>query len=344
MVFRDRNVMNMESHCHESVRALTDLQGRRINYLRLSVTDRCNLRCRYCMPADGVQWLPRHDILRFEELERIARQAVALGLDKIRLTGGEPLVRKGVVSFLERLAAVPGLHSLVLTTNGLLLEQMASDLRRAGVQRLNVSLDSLRPATFAQITRGGDLHQVLVGIAAAQAVGFPPVKLNVVVMRGVNDDELADFAQLTVQEAYTVRFIEYMPTTNDAEWRSTWVSGREILHHLERRYSLQALPTVDPSGPARYFRIAGAAGQIGIITPVSNHFCDRCNRIRVTASGVAKGCLFARGGVDLKPYLRQGDEAVREALRQIATNKPAWHNLLSPRPECAPFSMAAIGG
>ncbi len=333
-----------ESQSVPSLGRLTDLQGRRINYLRLSVTDRCNLRCRYCMPAEGVPWLPPQDILRFEELERIARQAIALGLDKIRVTGGEPLVRKGVIAFLERLVAMSGLRSLVLTTNGLMLAQMAGDLRRAGVERLNVSLDSLRPETFSRITRGGDLQQVLDGIAAAEAAGFPPVKINAVVMRGVNDDEVADFAELTLRQAYTVRFIEYMPTLNDAEWRSSWVAGGEILQRLEQRYRLQPLPTAEPCGPARYFRIEGAAGKIGIITPISNHFCDRCNRIRVTASGLAKGCLFARGGIDLKPYLRQGDEALREALRQIATHKPAWHNLLNPQPQYAPFSMAGIGG
>lgn len=336
--------MNEGSQSAPYLAGLTDLRGRRINYLRLSVTDRCNLRCRYCMPAQGVPWLPHDDILRFEELERIARQAVALGLCKIRVTGGEPLVRKGVVGFLERLVAVPGLQSLVLTTNGVLLAQMAQDLRRAGVERLNVSLDSLRPATFAQITRGGSLQQVLDGIAAAEAAGFPPVKINTVVMRGVNDDEVVDFAELTAQQSYTIRFIEYMPTGDRAAWRANWVSGPEILRKLERRYTLEPLTAADPNGPARYFRIAGAAGKLGIITPISNHFCDRCNRIRVTASGVAKACLFARGGIDLKPYLRAGDEALREALRQIATHKPAGHSLLNPQPEYAPFSMAGIGG
>jgi len=333
-----------ESERVPSFASLTDLEGRRINYLRLSVTDRCNLRCRYCMPADGVPWLPHEEILRFEELERIAREAVALGLDKVRVTGGEPLVRRGVIGFLARLAAIPGLHSLVLTTNGVLLPQMGGDLRRAGVQRLNVSLDSMRPATFAQITRGGSLQQVLDGIDAAEAAGFPPVKINTVVMRGVNDDEVVAFAALTLRKAYTVRFIEYMPTMREAHWNSSWVAGAEVLKKLQQRYSLEPLPRTEPSGPARYFRIAGAAGKIGIITPVSNHFCDRCNRIRVTASGIAKGCLFAAGGIDLKPYLRQGNKALREALRQIATHKPAWHDLPNPQPQYAPFCMAAIGG
>jgi cyclic pyranopterin phosphate synthase len=326
------------------LRVLTDSQGRRINYLRLSVTERCNLRCRYCMPAQGIPRLAYQEILTYEDLERIARRAVALGLSKIRITGGEPLVRKGVVGFLERLAKIPGLSALVLTTNGVLLSEMAKDLRRAGVHRLNVSLDSLRPEAFAHITRGGELKRVLDGIAAAEQAGFPAVKLNIVVMRGANDSEVVDFAELTLRKQYTVRFIEYMPTMTDPEWRSTWISGGEILEKIEQRYRLKPLQTADENGPAKYFRIEGAAGMIGIITPISNHFCDRCNRIRITASGVAKGCLFSEGGVDLKPYLSAGDEAVREALRQIATTKPAWHNLQSQQPAYAPFSMAGIGG
>jgi len=323
---------------------LTDSQGRRINYLRLSVTDRCNLRCRYCMPPEGVPKLSHSDILSYEDLHRIACQAVGLGLDKIRITGGEPLVRKGVVGFLEKLAAIPGLTELVLSTNGVLLRQMARDLRRAGVQRLNVSLDSLKPETFARITRGGDLQQVLDGLDAAAQAGFPPVKINMVVMRGVNDDEVLDFAALTLHKAFTVRFIEYMPTMLDPDWRSLWVPGRELLERIEQRYPLRPLDTADRAGPARNFRIAGAAGTLGVITPISHHFCDRCNRIRVTATGMARGCLFAGCGVDLKPYLQAGDEALREVLRQIVTGKPVRHGLLAAQPAYSPFAMAHIGG
>ena len=323
---------------------LTDSQGRRINYLRLSVTDRCNLRCRYCMPPEGVPKLSHSDILSYEDLHRIAWQAVGLGLDKIRITGGEPLVRKGVVSFLEKLATIPGLTELVLSTNGVLLRQMARDLRRAGVQRLNVSLDSLKPETFARITRGGDLQQVLDGLDAAAQAGFPPVKINMVVMRGVNDDEVLDFAALTLHKAFTVRFIEYMPTMLDPDWRSLWVPGRELLERIEQRYPLRPLDTADRAGPARNFRIAGAAGTLGVITPISHHFCDRCNRIRVTATGMARGCLFAGCGVDLKPYLQAGDEALREVLRQIVTGKPVRHGLLAAQPAYSPFAMAHIGG
>ena len=324
--------------------ALTDSQGRRINYLRLSVTDRCNLLCRYCMPAQGIPKLSHHDILSFEDLGRIAEQAVSLGLDKIRVTGGEPLVRKGVVGFLEKLATIPALTELVLTTNGVLLAQMARELRRAGVQRLNVSLDSLKPATFARITRGGDLRRVLDGLDAAEQAGFPPVKINMVVMRGINDDEVLDFAALTLQKACAVRFIEYMPTMLEPEWRSLWVPGRELLERIESQYPLWPLEAGERAGPARNFRIAGAAGTLGVITPISHHFCDRCNRIRITATGMAKGCLFAGDAVDLKPYLRAGDKALRAVLLRVVTRKPMSHNLLAAPPAHSAFAMAQLGG
>jgi cyclic pyranopterin phosphate synthase len=323
--------------------SLTDAHGRRINYLRLSVTDRCNLRCRYCMPAEGVPKLSHHDILSFEDLYRIARQAVSLGLEKIRVTGGEPLVRKGVVGFLERLAAISGLKELVLTTNGMALRDFAADLRQAGVQRINISLDSLKPEIFAVITRGGDLKQALDGIAAAETAGFPPVKINMVVMRGINDDEVLDFAALTLGKPYTVRFIEYMPATLEPGWKSLCITGHEILERIGQRYRFHPLGATT-GGPAENFRIDGAAGTLGIITPISNHFCERCNRIRITAAGLAKGCLFGAHAVDLKPYLAGGDDALREILRQIATAKPARHGLNNPEVPHAPFTMAQIGG
>ncbi len=194
---------------------LTDSLGRRINYLRLSVTDRCNLRCRYCMPGAGVDFLPHEAILSYEELLSIARIAVSLGVEKIRVTGGEPLVRRGIVPFLARLAQLPGLRHLALTTNGLLLAEMAEGLREAGVQRLNISLDSLSPDTFAAVTRGGELDRVLEGLAAAEQAGFLSLKINMVVMRGVNDGEILDFAALTLEKPYSVRFIEYMPTAGE---------------------------------------------------------------------------------------------------------------------------------
>ena len=322
--------------------SLIDTHGRRINYLRLSVTDRCNLRCTYCMPPEGVPKLGHGDLLSYEELHRVARAAVDLGIRKIRVTGGEPLVRKGLVGFLERLAALPGLKELVLTTNGLLLEELALPLRRAGVQRLNISLDSLQPETFARVTRGGDLQRVLAGIAAAEAAGFPPVKLNMVVMRGVNDHELADFAALTLDRPWTVRFIEYMPAIREQGWERLAVSGAEILARIGVRYPLLPAVTTEMAGPARNFRISGARGAIGIITPVSGHFCDACNRIRVTAAGMARGCLFSGNGIDLKPLLTAGDEALREALAGVILRKPGGHRLSEGEGEA--FAMSGVGG
>ena len=324
---------------------LIDTHGRRINYLRLSVTDRCNLRCSYCMPPGGIPRLQHGDMLSYEELLRVAGEAVAMGIEKIRITGGEPLVRKGLIGFIERLATIPGLKELVLTTNGMLLRETALSLRRAGVQRLNVSLDSLNPTTFASITRGGDLGKVLDGIAAAEEAGFPPVKINMVVMRGINDTELLDFAALTLQKKHTVRFIEYMPTLQDAGWSSLSLEGPEILRRIDKHYPLMPLVSAEMAGPSRNFRIAGAAGAIGIITPVSGHFCESCNRIRVTASGLVKGCLFSAEAVDLKPHLRSVvNQDISGIMRRIIMEKPGRHRLAEDVTGHGTVAMSRIGG
>jgi cyclic pyranopterin phosphate synthase len=323
---------------------LKDSFGRTINYLRLSVTDRCNMRCRYCMPAEGVAKLCHDDILSYEELYRVARSAVALGIEKIRVTGGEPLVRKGIVDFLGRLSALPGLRQLVLTTNGILLGAMAEDLRAAGVQRLNISLDSLRPDVFGRITRGGDLAQVLAGISAAERAGFP-IKLNMVVMRGINDEEIFEVASLAQEKEYTIRFIEYMPAIREEGWQSLLVPGREIMSRIGKHFRLSQVVKKDLAGPAQEYRITGGAGTIGVITPITGHFCGDCNRIRVTASGLAKGCLFSGTGVDLKPYVASGDDiGLDRALREIVTVKPGMHRMSSLQADHVPFAMAGIGG
>ena len=322
-----------------------DTYGRHISYLRLSVTDLCNLRCRYCMPAEGVQKLPHDEILSFEQMRRIARVAVSLGIEKIRITGGEPLVRANLVQFLGQLAAIDGLRELVLTTNGLLLRKYAHDLRSAGVQRLNISLDSLRPETFSALTRGGNLEKALDGFAAAEEAGFPPPKINTVVIRGMNDDELMDFAAMTLQSPRQVRFIEYMPTTTAPDWSSAYVSGDEILSKLREVYELEALPGADSAGPASVYRIPGAPGTIGVITPISNHFCASCNRLRITASGVIKGCLFEAHGLSLKPYLDRSEDELREVLLQVVKAKPERHHLSdNTLTQIEPFSMSQIGG
>ena len=324
---------------------LIDSHGRNINYLRLAVTDRCNMRCFYCMPQEGIVKTVHDAILSYEELLLIARTAVDLGIEKIRVTGGEPLVRAGIVGFVERLARVPGLRHLVLTTNGMLLTEMASSLYQAGVQRLNVSLDSLKPATFAEITRGGDLIRVLAGLDAAEQAGFPAPKINVVVMRGVNDAEISDFAELTLTRGHTVRFIEYMPAVRDQRWQRYCISGSEILERISVRHTLDPVVRGALAGPSRDFRIPGARGNIGIITAVSGHFCSDCNRIRVTSTGKAMGCLFSDARTDLIPSLRPPDRAqLARVLKEIVTGKPERHGISQDGYSHQNFTMSQIGG
>lgn len=322
--------------------SLLDPFGRKINYLRLSVTGRCNLRCSYCRPHGGGGG---EDILSDDALVFIAKTSVRLGIEKIRVTGGEPLMRKGIENLLFRFAAIAGLKKLVLTTNGLRLKESAEALRGVGVESLNISLDSLRPDRFARITGGGDLRSVVEGIARAQECGFPHIKINTVLMRGINEDEIEEFAALTLDTPVRVRFIEYMPAAAGVCVRGITVPGEEILDRLSRRYRLLPMEKEELGGPARYFRIDGAAGAVGVITPVSCHFCGDCNRIRVTSSGVAKGCLFSAQDIDLKPFLRRGnDEGLRKALLDIVRCKPGRH-ILSPEGFGGePFAMSAVGG
>jgi cyclic pyranopterin phosphate synthase len=296
------------------------------------------------MPTEGVHKLQHADILSFEQLHRITRLAVSLGIEKVRITGGEPLVRKGLVSFIESLATIDGLKDLVLTTNGMLLREFAADLRRAGVKRLNVSLDSLQPDTFSSLTRGGNLKKAVDGIFAADEAGFPSVKINTVVIRGVNDSEIPDFAALTLLTSHQVRFIEYMPTSIAPAWPSAYVTGEEILGRIRKVYPLEPLPNTEADGPAKIFKIPGALGTIGVITPISNHFCASCNRIRVTASGIVKGCLFDDGKVSLKPYLDRSDDELQAVLLRVLQNKPDQHPILDGKTLLTPFSMSEIGG
>ncbi len=323
---------------------LSDNFGRKINYLRLSVTDRCNMRCVYCMPADGINKLGHAEILSYEQFLLIAEAAVSLGIEKIRVTGGEPLVRNGIVTFLEQLANISGLKQLVLTTNGVLLPEMAQELKDVGVQRLNISLDSLQPAMFTQLTRRDLLPQVLAGIAAAEKVGLS-YKINMVVMRGLNDNEILDFARLTQEHDCTVRFIEYMPVLKEKDWRSLVVPSKEILQRLDGHYSLHPVDRGALAGPAEEFAIDGALGQIGVIAPLSGHFCQDCNRIRITASGNVRTCLFSDHEFDLKPLLVPGNVAdIASELQRLVSDKPACHTLNSNGSKYSPFSMAQIGG
>jgi cyclic pyranopterin phosphate synthase len=297
------------------------------------------------MPKEGIVNKGHHAILSYEELQLIAETAVGLGIEKIRITGGEPLVRAGIIGFLGKLSAIPGLRHLALTTNGLLLEKLSADLYGAGVQRLNVSLDSLIPQTFSEITRGGDLKTVLAGLDAAERAGFPPPKINCVIMRGVNDSEILDFVAMTRSRGNSIRFIEYMPAVKEEGWQRYCISGEEILQRISEHHTLETIDKGPFSGPSRDFRIPGAQGSIGIITAVSGHFCSECNRIRVTSTGQAKGCLFSDERTDLMPFLRPPDrEGLAEVLKRIVSDKPERHDISPDGYTHKNFTMSQVGG
>ena len=326
-----------------------DSLSRPINYLRISVTDRCNLRCVYCMPAEGVPAKFPHDaILSYEEIVRVVRAAADMGISKIRLTGGEPLARLGVVDLVEMIAGVPGIDDISMTTNATLLPRYADDLKRAGLHRVNVSLDTLRPERFQQITRLGRLEDVLAGIDAAARAGLQPIKINCVVMRGVNDDEIVDFARLTLAQPWHVRFIEVMPlgaTAGLAKMEHLPVS--EVRARIEE--SLGALIPAEKgdrgNGPARYYRLEQAVGTVGFISAVSEHFCFSCNRLRLTADGKLRPCLLSDQEIDLRQALRRGadSEVLQALLRTAIERKPAGHHLAE---DMVPSErqMSQIGG
>lgn len=309
--------------------------GRTIDYLRLSVTDLCNYRCRYCMPPEGVTKRGHEEMLSLEELAEIAEAAVRVGVKKIRLTGGEPLVRRGIVELCRRLRAIPGLEELCLTTNGALLPQLAAPLREAGVDRLNISLDTLRPDRFAEMTRLGRLSDTLAGIEAAEAAGFHNLKLDTVLIGGFNDDEIEDFVNLTREHPWEVRFIELMPMGPCAAWdRTCFLSADTVLSRLPELEPLEA------QGVARRYRIPGAEGTIGLISPVSHDFCAQCRRIRVTADGKLKGCLHSAEELPLRGL---HGKALEDAIRQGILHKPERHHLAERRSD-TPRNMNQIGG
>jgi len=306
---------------------MKDSLGRELNYLRISVTDRCNLRCIYCMPPGGVELLPREQLLTYEEIVRVARVAAQLGFIKVRLTGGEPLVRDGIVRLVSMLSRVEGLERLAMTTNGVLLSKFAIALKRAGLQTVNISLDTLRAERFRRLTRIGEIDEVLRGIKSAMTSGFDAVKVNMVVMRGVNDDEIPDFVRFAAENDIEVRFIELMRLGDkglaDAE---LFVPEDEILARVSEAGSLVPIPRSDSDGPAKLFRIEGSRGRIGIISALSHPFCDKCNRLRLTSDGRLRSCLLSGGEIDLRPILRAGDdEGLRNAFHAVAEMKPSVH-------------------
>jgi len=326
---------------------LTDTFGRVTDYLRLSVTDRCNLRCRYCMPAEGLPWVPREQVLSFEEMVRFVRIAITLGVTRVRITGGEPLVRRDLPLLVEKLAHLDGLKDLSLTTNGILLSEQAQALHRVGLRRINISLDSLKPETFTQIARRDLLHRVMVGIETATAVGFRPIKLNMVVVRGLNEDEIEDFALLTRQHPFHVRFLEYMPLDGYGNWdRSKIVAGSEMLRRLQKVGTLQPVPSKDPSEVAMRFRFADAPGEIGLILPVTRPFCASCSRLRLTAEGAIKNCLFGQEEWNVRDLLRAGasDEQIGSVIRLAVARKKAAFGGLDLDNDKSARSMSQIGG
>jgi cyclic pyranopterin phosphate synthase len=308
---------------------MRDAFGRRIEYLRISVTDKCNLRCVYCMPEQGLPWLRRAELLRYEEIEEIVAVMAGMGLRRIRITGGEPLVRRDIAVLIRGLAAIPGIEDIALSTNAVLLPRMADELRAAGVGRINVSLDSLRPDRIDAIARRPDSHrQVLDGLAAAERVGFDPIKINTVIMRGRNDDEIEAFARATFDRPWHVRFIEVMPVGENLD-----VSAEEYVPALEMLGRLRSIGELEPvagpagNGPATYFTFPGAAGTVGVITPMSHNYCDRCNRMRLTADGKLRPCLFGDIETNLRDPLREG-EPLAPLIEHTLRVKPERHFLV----------------
>jgi cyclic pyranopterin phosphate synthase len=330
-----------------SIAPLTDAFRRPVTYLRISVTDRCNLRCVYCMPESGLPWIPKAEILTFEEIARIVEAAAASGVRGVRLTGGEPLVRRDLAQLVRALAAIPGIDDISLSTNGLLLAEQAEELAAAGLRRVNVSLDTLREDRFFAIARRPGLERVLAGIDAALAAGLAPLKLNCVVMRGRNDDELAAFAELTRRRPLHVRFIEVMPVEDNlALQRDAYLSAGEIVARLEALGPLAPVAGPGGNGPARYFAFPGALGTAGVISPLSHDYCERCNRVRLTADGRLRLCLFGDYEIDLREPLRAGAsrEAIAELFRGGMLIKPERHHLRLGEQSSRMRAFSEIGG
>jgi cyclic pyranopterin phosphate synthase len=347
--------LRLARHSDSARGTLVDGQGRLVRYLRLSVVDRCNLRCRYCMPAEGVPFAPRPQLLTIDEIERLTRVFVRLGVESVRLTGGEPLMRRDIVDIARRIRAVPGIRDIALSTNATHLAELASDLRMAGVNRVNISLDSLDAATFAEITRMDALPRVLGGIEAARRAGFDPVKLNVVVLRGRNDHELADLVRFAAAGGDVLRFIEYMPIGIDDWWSNdTFMSIDAMIEALGRDFEVAELGTsaadagLAGGGPARYATLRdrrdGRVARVGFIAAMSRNFCSTCNRVRVTAQGVLQECLAFPGELSLRDRLRGGatDDALEATIRRALATKGPGHRF-----ETGQFtyqSMSVTGG
>ena len=308
---------------------MKDGLGRSINYLRISVIDKCNLRCTYCMPVEGLEWIPKSEILRYEEIQAIVREMAGMGLRRVRITGGEPLVRQDLPELVRQLKTIPEIEDISLSTNAILLPRFATELRLAGVDRVNISLDTLRRDRFEEIARRPVrlFDETMHGIEAAERAGFAPIKINTVLLRGLNDDEVVDFARATRNKPWHVRFIELMPVGENLHLADRFIGTDEVLDRLLEIDEL--LPDEGPrgNGPARYYRFAGAPGSVGVITPLSHNYCDSCNRLRLTADGRLRTCLFGDHEVDLKTPLRSAG-SVRAAVESALQDKPERHLLV----------------
>lgn len=330
---------------------MLDQFNREINYLRVSITDRCNLHCLYCRPKEGISLIGHDDILRYEEIIRVVSVAVKMGLVKVRITGGEPLVRRGFVDFIGELKEISGLNDISLTTNGILLEEYAEKIFDAGVHRINVSLDSLNKDKYSYITNGGSLDAVLRGIARAEEVGFSPIKINVVAIKGFNDDEVLDFAGLAVNKPFQIRFIELMPVGQaNLDYNGDYISAEKLIEKVGERFELEPIKNKKnkSDGPARIFKIKGGLGEIGFINPVSGHFCATCNRMRLTADGKLRVCLLNEAEIDLKKALREkcSDEQLEKFIRDAVLLKPKEHYIICTEDSLKKCyrNMSEIGG
>jgi cyclic pyranopterin phosphate synthase len=346
---------------------LIDSHGRILRDLRVSLTDRCNFRCLYCLPETeaaqnfyrgrwakmpnpapiGREWLPRTQILSFEEIERVIRVAVGLGIQKIRLTGGEPLLRNDIELLVQKVAKIPGIHDLAMTTNGFLFPKKARALRDAGLQRVSFSLDSLNKENFKKITGRDGLNEVLESVQMAQELGFNPVKVNAVIIREINDHEIESLVDFARERNFSLRFIEFMPLDSARAWQKEMVvSGSEILSRIKARFPIQPARTDNPSSTSKRWTFADGRGEIGIIAPVSEPFCGHCNRIRLTADGKIRTCLFSVTEHDLRPLLRSGasDDEIAAWFSAVALQKEARHHIGEPEFVPPSRSMSCIGG
>jgi GTP 3',8-cyclase len=330
---------------------MLDKFNREINYLRVSITDRCNLHCSYCRPKEGISLQGHEDILRYEEIIRVVSIAVKMGLIKVRITGGEPLVRRGCVEFLAALKRIDGLKDISLTTNGILLEEFAPKIFDAGINRINISLDSLNKDKYSRITNGGKLDAVLRGIARAEEAGFSPIKINTVAIKGFNDDEVLDFVQLAVEKPFQVRFIELMPVGQaNQDYSGDYISAAQLIEKVSERFELEQIKNKKnkSDGPAKIFKIKGGFGEIGFINPVSSHFCSTCNRLRLTSDGKLRVCLLSEAEVDLKKALREScsDTELEKLIRDAVLLKPKQHDLICTENSLKKCyrNMSEIGG